>query len=202
MIYAGDNEKAKDRLRQQEQKKELQLRKEAFEADKEAKRKTTIVNGAAAIINAFATLPYPAAIVASLAIAATTAAQLAIINKQQPRFKDGVLNLKGPGTSTSDSIHARLSKGESVMTANETKGSYQILKAVRGGKLNDQVMREIVQGTSGGRQFIGQTFDATPIVNELRELRKNQPNYANEYGILYETRRYSDTFKRKFVLNR
>lgn len=197
MIYAGDNEKAKDRLRQQEQKKELQLRKEAFEADKEAKRKTTIVNGAAAIINAFATLPYPAAIVASLAIAATTAAQLAIINKQQPRFKDGVLNLKGPGTSTSDSIHARLSKGESVMTANETKGSYQILKAVRGGRLNDQVMREIVQGTSGGRQFIGQTFDATPIVNELRELRKNQPNYANEYGILYETRRYSDTLKKK-----
>lgn len=196
-VYAGDNEKAKDRLREQEKKKERQLRLEAFEADKEYKRKATLINGAAAVINAFATLPYPAAIVASLAIAASTASQIAVINKQQPRFKEGVLNLQGPGTTTSDSIHARLSKGESVMTAAETKGSFHVLKAVRAGRLNDEVMKDIVRGTTGGSQFLGQTFDPSPIVNEIRELRKSQPNYAKEYGVLYETRQSTDNFKKK-----
>lgn len=36
-------------------------------------------------------------------------------------FKDGVVNLYGPGTETSDSIPARLSKGESVITARGTR---------------------------------------------------------------------------------
>ncbi|MDK7375960.1 hypothetical protein QP519_10480 [Weeksella virosa] len=36
-------------------------------------------------------------------------------------FKDGVVNLYGPGTETSDSIPARLSKGESVITAKGTR---------------------------------------------------------------------------------
>jgi len=197
IAYAGDNEQAKDRIRQQEQKKERKLRLEAFEADKEYKRKTTLINGAAAVINAFATLPYPAAIVASLAIAAETLSQVAVINKQQPRFQKGVINLQGPGTATSDSIQARLSKGESVMTAAETRGSFHVLKAVRAGRLNDEVMKEIVRGSTGGSQFIGQTFDASPIVREIRELRRAQPNYANDYGVLSETRQVSETFKRK-----
>ncbi len=38
-----------------------------------------------------------------------------------PGFKGGVVDLDGPGTETSDSIHAKLSRGESVVTAAGTK---------------------------------------------------------------------------------
>ena len=38
-------------------------------------------------------------------------------------FKDGVIDLEGPGTETSDSIPAWLSRGESVITASSTTGN-------------------------------------------------------------------------------
>jgi len=54
---------------------------------------------------------------------------LKAINEGQG-FKDGVVDLKGPGTETSDSIPARLSKGESVMTAKVTKKRKSLLEAL------------------------------------------------------------------------
>jgi len=51
-----------------------------------------------------------------IAFAASVAAIFAIAGK----FADGVSNIRGPGTSTSDSIPAWLSNGESVLTARAT----------------------------------------------------------------------------------
>ena len=42
-------------------------------------------------------------------------------------FKDGVIDLAGPGTETSDSIPAWLSKGESVITASSTRANKEEL---------------------------------------------------------------------------
>lgn len=42
-------------------------------------------------------------------------------------FKDGVVNLQGPGTETSDSIPAWLSRGESVVNAAATKQNIEVL---------------------------------------------------------------------------
>ena len=57
--------------------------------------------------------------------AATGAAQIAVIASQppppRPSFATGVIGLDGPGTATSDSIDARLSRGESVITAKATE---------------------------------------------------------------------------------
>ena len=51
-------------------------------------------------------------------------------------FKDGVINLQGAGTGTSDSINARLSAGESVITAKATQMNEPFLRfANRGGDL-------------------------------------------------------------------
>lgn len=57
-------------------------------------------------------------------------------------YKDGVIDLQGPGTGKSDSIPAWLSKGESVMTAEETKEHYGLLNAIRQKKLEDYIMKE------------------------------------------------------------
>lgn len=76
-------------------------------------------------------------------ILATAIPQAAAI--QKPKFKDGVIDLQGKGTATSDSIPAMLSKGESVMTAKETQEYKPVLKAMREGTFDDYINRVIVQ---------------------------------------------------------
>lgn len=189
---AGDNEREKERLSIKAQAMEKRLRREAFEADKRAKRSSAIINGAAGIVNAFATLPYPAAIVAALLIAAETATQVAVINKQQPRFAKGVIDLKGPGTGTSDSINAKLSKGESVMTAEETRNSMGVLKAVRAKTLNDKVLADF-KLSGEGVKYVG--MDDKRIISKLDEIKYAQTDYAEKFGILYKTRKRTKNLK-------
>jgi TP901 family phage tail tape measure protein len=66
------------------------------------------------------------------AFAATKIKAYEAINSQDQAqgFKEGVVGLEGPGTSTSDSISARLSAGESVMTAKETKQNKRLLLGI------------------------------------------------------------------------
>lgn len=80
-----------------------------------------------------ATATGPGAFVATPIFIATTIATIvsaiasatAILSKANtpapPKFATGVIGLDGEGTETSDSIDARLSKGESVLTAKATK---------------------------------------------------------------------------------
>lgn len=58
-----------------------------------------------------------------------------------PGYKHGVIGIDGPGTGTSDSIPARLSKGESVITAAATKKWGDALKAINEDKFEKYIMR-------------------------------------------------------------
>ena len=102
-----------------------EIQKKQFEVNKAIAIVQTIINTAQAVIAQFANpTPFAGAILAALA-AATGAAQIAVIASQppppRPSFATGVIGLDGPGTATSDSIDARLSRGESVMTAKATE---------------------------------------------------------------------------------
>jgi hypothetical protein len=55
------------------------------------------------------------------AVASATAILKQAPTPPTPAFATGVIGLDGPGTATSDSIDARLSRGESVMTAKATE---------------------------------------------------------------------------------
>lgn len=61
-------------------------------------------------------------------------------------FKEGVIDLQGPGTATSDSIPARLSKGESVMTSSETSDFLPTFKAIRKGHVDPELLNAISMG--------------------------------------------------------
>lgn len=95
-----------------------------FQANKATAIIQTIINTAQAVMAQLLAAPPAGFIFAGLA-AATGAAQLALIASQpappRPAFATGVIGLDGPGTATSDSIDARLSRGESVMTAKATE---------------------------------------------------------------------------------
>lgn len=62
--------------------------------------------------------------------------------KEKPAFREGVIDLAGKGTKHSDSINARLSVGESVMTSDETSEHKGLLLAIRHKKLDDYLQRE------------------------------------------------------------
>lgn len=185
IAMAGDNERKKKELAIERDRLERKLRKEAFDADKKAKELQTIINGAASIVQAWVSPGYPGAIPLTVFLAANTAAQLTEISEQQfTGYKDGVLNLKGPGTEKSDSIPAMLSRGESVMTAEETRNSFGILKEIRTGKLNDRILKQMV--SNGGSRAV---LDDSRIVSAIQ----NQPKPASivkQAGHIYEV--YTD----------
>jgi len=84
-------------------------------------------------------------------IAAIGAAQAALVLAQPiPQFAEGVLQLDGKGTGTSDSIHAMLSKGETVITAQNTNDYYPTLKAIHNNEISPDVLNQMV--LNGGAQ--------------------------------------------------
>ena len=98
--------------------------KKAFETNKALQIVNAVIAGALGVVSAFQLGPIAGAI-AAVAIAATTAAQIAVIASSKmpppPKFAKGVIGLDGAGNGTSDSIDAKLSRGESVMTAKATE---------------------------------------------------------------------------------
>jgi hypothetical protein len=104
-------------------KDRYEVAKKEFETQKAFQIAQALIGAAQGIIQAFQLGPIAGAI-AAIIVGATTAAQIAAIRSQKPPaapgFAGGVIDLNGPGTETSDSIPARLSKGESVITASGT----------------------------------------------------------------------------------
>lgn len=115
---ANLTEGQKNAIREKYRQQEAALKRQEFERNKQAAIIEATIKTALAVINAYTTGdPYTAAIRAALAGVAG-AAQIAVIAAQPvPQFAKGTEYVKGPGTGTSDSIHARLSKGERVVPA-------------------------------------------------------------------------------------
>jgi hypothetical protein len=136
----------KARIEKESAKKESDLKRKQFEADKQASLTKVAIEGAVAVAKALAAAPPPINIPLIAFQVAQTAVQLALIQSQPtPKFKDGIIDLQGEGTGTSDSIHAMLSKGESVMTASETKKYKPLLSSIRKGEFEKYSEMNIVR---------------------------------------------------------
>ena len=112
----------------------LAIEQKALEKANQERRKAALqqqaINSALTISNSLVAIAQAAATgVGALvliplivsAIGAGFASVVAINESSKQGFKDGVVGLQGPGSETSDSIPANLSKGESVMTAAATR---------------------------------------------------------------------------------
>ena len=181
-----------DKIEQDRIKTTDRLRREQAEKEIKARRISVIVDTAAGIARAFATAATtPRAIIQAAIVAAYGASQLAIVNRQRANFATGVIDLKGPGTETSDSIPANLSKGESVMTARETKNSMGILKAIRAKKLDDKVLEQI---KSGRAAIASQAFSDKGIIKAIKE--NKPPDYIEKHGMLYKVYQKEANFRK------
>jgi len=138
-------------------RKSLELEKKRFEQEKKVATLEATINAASGIVKAIAQQKYWQAAL----ITATLAAQIAAIQSQQfPGFKDGVIDINGPGTGTSDSIPARLSRGESVMTAEETKRYKPVLQAIRDNNFEEFVSKRYIDamGSQNVSSAVGNSF--------------------------------------------
>lgn len=186
---AGDNERAKETLEIKRERALEKARARQKEADKKEARTKILIDGLIAIAKIFAEYGWPAGIVPSLIMAGITATNA----EQVGKYKDGVIDLKGPGTKTSDSIPAMLSRGESVMTADETEKSKGVLKAIRAKKLNDRILKEIMSGKSGGSA--SQIFDDSKIIKELQEIKNATPDIELRGNMIFEYRKKGDNYR-------
>lgn len=193
LSMAGDNENAKKNIREKSERDQARVRAEIARKEWNNRRNAILIDTAAGIARNLAEYAWPAWILPVAVTAAQGAAQLAALEKNRPRFAKGVINLQGPGTETSDSIDAKLSKGESVMTAEATRRSMGLLKAIQHNKIDDRILKNI--DFSGGGRTVQATLNDDRIVNKLDEIRKSQYDIVEQTGILYKV--YKDSYGNK-----
>lgn len=193
IALAGDNERAKMELRIKEEREIKKLEQGRADAEKKAVLASIRANTALGVIKVFAGGGTFADKIIRAAIVAAEGASQYLVASRQRYYAKGEINIKGPGTKTSDSIPAMLSAGESVMTADETQSSMGIFKAVRAKKLNDKVLKDIVSGRSGGSTAIG--FDDTNLLKKLDEVKNAQPDILQRANLAYEVRKKGDNYK-------
>ncbi|MDB5200585.1 MAG: hypothetical protein JWO92_2548 [Chitinophagaceae bacterium] len=146
---ANLTEQQKSDIQKKYADKERQAKQKAYEDDKRAKISQAIINGALAITNIFATVPkfdFGAStfILAGIA-AATTALEVGLIKSQPtPKFKKGQIDIQGPGTTTSDSIPAFISRGESVIKADSTAKWKEALEAINNDKFEHYIQNKFI----------------------------------------------------------
>ncbi len=141
----------KEKLQKESAKKESALKKKQWQAEQNAALLRVGIEAAIGVAKAVASylsnpLTAAAAPFVIAAIIAEAGFQAAFIKAQPvPKFKDGVIDLKGEGTGTSDSISARLSRGESVMTAKETEQYKPLFQSIRDGKFEKYAYENIAR---------------------------------------------------------
>lgn len=171
---------------------EFDVAKQGVDVVKQAAGENVAVNKAAALAQAGINIaqaitkvsaetgvlaPIFTAITAALGAVQTAKIQ----NTKVPKFAEGVIGLDGPGTETSDSIPAKLSKGESVMTAKATSLFAPQLAAMEqavGNRPNFQMGNRkfangiIAAGNNPGLQSGRTAFNSQQrLVSDLRNMK-------------------------------
>lgn len=162
---------------------------------------------------AFPAYPYIVAGAAAAAGAARVAAIRSIetpsvstsvpsVNRQSstlPRgFKDGVVDLDGPGTSTSDSIPAYLSRGESVIKASSTRMKRDELSALNRSVLdyealiNKKYIQPVVDDERRKQTEFAENIVRSIMVQSnnkeiVKAINKNRPASARDIVKMTET---------------
>lgn len=199
VALAGDNERAKMELRIKEEREIEKLERERADREKKAVLASIRTNTALSVMKVFAgDGTWADKLIRAAIVTAIGTSQYVAANRER-YYAKGVIDLQGPGTKTSDSIPAMLSKGESVMTADETVSSRGIFKAIRAKKLNDQVLRDIVSGKSGGALM--SAFDDSRLLKKLDEVKSAQTDIVERHHQLYKLQENKDSFKRYMRIN-
>lgn len=134
--------------KQQAANKEKEIQKQLLEEQKKVQKQKLLLDSISQASNLITastnilanTARDPVSLAIALAAVATMITSFIALKAQAVKainagggegFAKGVIDLKGPGTGTSDSISAKLSRGESVMTAKETREHKKLFQGIR-----------------------------------------------------------------------
>jgi hypothetical protein len=174
---AGDNEQARQQIETEREAFETaqDAKAQAFadrqaKLDKERQIKQMIVQGLLNSIRALGNPPVPNFAAAGIT-GLYTLGQVA--TAKGIGLKDGQVNIQGAGTTTSDSIPARLSRGESVINAEATARSLNLLEAINERRIDDSFLKK----PSGQSPVV---FDTSRIEEKLDKMIELVPDYYEE----------------------
>jgi hypothetical protein len=210
VFLAGDNKEKKAELDRAYAEKEKAVRKDLLEQrrkqaifDKAVAIFDIITNTASAVSKAVALSPLTFGLPWSAVAAGIGALQVAnVIAQPLPKFARGVERLEGPGTKTSDSILAQLSRGERVVSADTNSEYFGTLTAIHNRRIPAKFLNSAVERYLKFGEFTppvldlsgraGGAFDDSRILSELRDLPDritvNEHRY-DERGFRSYTRR-------------
>lgn len=187
---AGDNQAKKEAIAKKYEALQAEVRRKQFEQNKQIALINVAINTAEAISKANPIIPLMAFAGASGLI------QAALINSQPtPKFAKGVIDLQGKGTGTSDEIHAMLSKGESVMTAEETSKFKPLLQSIRRKELSPELANMMLNG----QKMSNINLNTDSLARELRGMPKNHISIDKDG---FKTFLYSENLKQESLNNR
>lgn len=193
---AGDNENAKKRIEEQRAEEEKKLRLKQFEEEKKQTTRRILIETVMNAVKALGLPPIPGA--NFIAAGKATAYGLLAAGLSRRYAKGSEVGIDGAGTTTSDSIPAMLSRGETVMSYEQTESSKGILKAIKAKKLNDQMIEKLYRGKAGTD---GGAFTDKRIVEAIKG--QKQPDVVKIGSYLYDVRSKNSDHKqfvrRKYI---
>lgn len=166
---AGDNEAKKLEISAEFENKKLQLRKQFAVPEFLLRTAEIVASTAAAVMQQYATLPLPAAAIASGFIIATGVVQEAIAAAQLANvlaLADGTSEVKG-GIPGKDSVHALLMPKEAVIKADENMKMPGMAKAWNDGNINEFIMSKYVAPALKQQEAKLQQDFATNLANSM-----------------------------------
>jgi hypothetical protein len=140
-------EDQKAKIDEKYRKQEAAIKLQAWEANQRAAISQAEINGLLAITQILAdpTVLAPFKPVAIAAAILTTALQIGKISSQEPpKFTKGVERLQGSGSETSDSILAKLSKGERVVPSDVNRDYFPALHVIHKRKIPPAIANELL----------------------------------------------------------
>lgn len=178
LISEKDYKKKVSALEDDYRKKEREAKKKAWERQKAASIVSAIINTALSVMNALATMPYPASIVMAALAGATGAAQIGIIASQPvPEFAEGGI-VQGP--SHAEGGIAMMVGGKKIgeLEGNELIASKKFVSA------NPDLVEPILQASRDGGRLIDYLPNYAPLPNAINTARATENIYMERGGLL------------------
>lgn len=116
LALVGDNARARERVEKEFEQKQKEIKARQAQRDKEQALFNIFVNTAQGVVAALASVPPNVFLSAAIGAIGFTQG-IAVQTRELPKFRRGKYRVQGPGTSTSDSILAQISRDESVVPA-------------------------------------------------------------------------------------
>lgn len=163
--------KKKEQAEAEAARKQAELRRKEYNAKKLAAVFEIIINTASAVAEALPNIPL------SILVAGLGGVQLGTAASQPvPKFSKGTLSVKGAGTS--DTVHAMLTPGESVMTRQNTFDYMPTLTAIHNRKITPKDLNDLVNWKMNG----GNTSHSSSTPIDYDKLASAIVWQSNQYG--------------------